>query len=92
MRALVSNLRWRIIRAIGGPTPEDFTALAIKAHAWDEIRPALDRAAYLCLSASGSACSATAAVHGVCDMVEATFRFAHRFDDSGRCSCGEWRQ
>ena len=86
------RLRWRIITAIGGPTAEDFAALAIKARAWDEVRPALDRAAQLCLSASGATCSATTAVHGVCDMVEATFRFAHAFDAAGRCSCGEWRQ
>lgn len=88
----MARLRWRIIVAVGGPTPRDFSALAIKAKAWDELRPALTRAEQLYLSAAGSTCSSAMALHGVCDMVEATFRFAHIFDASGRCSCGEWRQ
>lgn len=92
MRELVSRLRWRIIAACGGPTPEIYAAISLKARALDQLQPALIRAEQLCIHA-GIACSQEmAAVHVLCNMVEATFRFAHRFDNSGRCSCGEWRQ
>jgi len=102
MREIAARLRWHIIAAIGGPTPSDFAALAIKAQAWDHIRPALTRAEQLCCQAGadvaswqahqGFAASAAHAVHDVCAMVEALIQPPHAFDASGRCPCGEWRQ
>lgn len=92
MREHIARLRWRIIAALGGPTQRDLASLSIKAQALDELRPALTRAEQLFLSAHGPACSSAIAVNGVCDLVEATFRFAHVFAPDGRCSCGAWRQ